>query len=111
MVIYKMAQDVNQMCAEDGDSIGGLGMYILLSYLTCGIYSWYWLYKIQNRMKNNAPRYGVMIAENGGTVLCWMLIGSLLCGIGPFVAFNIIFKSANKLGMAYNARFFSGGAY
>lgn len=109
-IIYKMAQDVNQMCAEDGDSVGGLGMYILLSIVTCGFYSFYWLYKIQNRLQANGPRYGVPIQENGTTVLVWLILGSLLCGIGSFVAFHIVFKSANAVGAAYNARYFYGGS-
>ena len=108
--IYKLAQDVNQMCAEDGDTVGGLGAYILLSIVTCGIYSWYWLYKIQNRMNANAPRYGAMIPENGTTVLLWSVVGTLLCGIGSFIGMHIILKSANKLGRAYNARYFGGVA-
>ena len=110
-IIYKMAQDVNQMCAEDGDNVGGLGMYILLSIVTCGFYSFYWLYKIQNRLQVNGPRYGVPIAENGTTVLVWLILGSLLCGIGSFVAFHIVFKSANAVGAAYNARYFYGRSY
>ena len=36
--IYKMAQDVNEMCTGDGKKTSGLVAFILLSYLTCGIY-------------------------------------------------------------------------
>ena len=105
-MIYKMAQDCNQICAEDGDSVCGLGMYILLNIVTCGFYSLYWLYKIQNRLYAAGPRYNVHIAEDGGKVLLWMIVGSLVCGIGSFIAMNIMFKSLNALGMAYNARYF-----
>lgn len=105
-IIYKLAQDVNQICAEDGDSIGGLGMYILLSIVTCGLYSYYWLYKIQNRLQAAAPRYGTYVAENGTTVLLWAIVGSLVCGIGAFIAIHLVFKAANNVGMAYNARYF-----
>ena len=105
-IIYKLAHDVNQTCAEDGDNVGGLGAYILLSVVTCGFYSVYWMYKIQNRLHANAPRYNVYIAESGTTVLMWYIIGMLLCGIGSFVAVHIMFKSANKVGMAYNAKYF-----
>lgn len=106
--IYKLAQDVNQICAEDGDSVGGLGMYILLSIVTCGFYSYYWMYKIQNRLHNNAPRYNVSVPENGTTVLMWLVFGSLLCGVGSFIGYHIVFKSANAVGLAYNNRFFYG---
>ena len=104
-IIYKLAQDVNQICAEDGDSIGGLGLYILLSIVTCGLYSYYWLYKIQNRLQAAAPRYGTYVAENGTVVLLWAILGAFIY-IGPFVAMHIVFKAANNVGMAYNARYF-----
>ena len=108
--IYKLAKDVNQVCAEDGDKVAGLGMYILLSVVTCGFYGFYWMYKIQNRLHANGPRYNVPVAENGTTVLMWLIFGSLLCGIGSFVAYHIVFKSANAVGAAYNARYFYGQA-
>ena len=46
--IYKMAQDVNEMCADDGKKTSGLVVFILLSYLTCGIYTLIW-YKPSGR--------------------------------------------------------------
>ncbi|MBQ3088267.1 MAG: DUF4234 domain-containing protein [Clostridia bacterium] len=105
-IVYKLAKDVNQMCAEDGDKIGGLVAYILLSLVTCGIYNIFWLYKIQNRMFAAAPRYRVMVLENGGTVLLWYILGLLLCFVCQYIGYNIVFKTANKLGMAYNAMYF-----
>lgn len=105
-IIYKLAQDVNQMCAEDGDKIGGLVAYILLSFVTCGIYNIYWVYKIQNRMHAAAPRYNVMVSENGGTILMWWLISFFICSFCQYVAYYIIFKTANSIGMAYNKLYF-----
>ena len=75
---------------------------ILLSIVTCGIYSWIWYYKVGNRLAVNAPRYGMNFQENGTTVLMWMLFGSLLCGIGPFIALHIIIKNTNAICAAYN---------
>lgn len=106
--IYKMAKDVNQICSEDGDKVGGLGAYILLSFLTCGIYSIYWLYKIQNRLHIAGPRFGIPISETGTTILLWYLLGFLLCGIGPMVALYFVIKSVNRVGSAYNVRYFYG---
>lgn len=105
--IYKLAKDVNQMCSEDGDKVGGLVAYILLSFVTCGFYSYYWLYKIQNRLHAAAYRYGVLVPETGTTVLMWLIFGSLLCGIGSFYGFHIVFKSSNAVGMAYNTKILS----
>lgn len=100
--IYTVARDVNTACAGDGKTTGGLLKYILLSLITCGIYSWWWEYSLGNRLAENAPRYGMSFTENGTTILMWILFGMLLCGIGPFIAMNIIIKNTNSICMAYN---------
>ena len=100
--IYTVARDVNTACAGDGKSTGGLLQFILLSILTCGIYSWWWQYSLGNRLAANAPRYGLSFTENGTTILLWLLFGSFLCFIGPFIAMNIIIKNTNSICMAYN---------
>ena len=100
---YKLAQDMNTVC-NDGDKTPGLATFILLSIVTCGIYGYYWHYKIGNRQQANAPIYGFTIQENGTSVLLWDTLGIFLCGIGPFVALNIIIKNMNMLAAAYNNR-------
>lgn len=100
--IYALARDVNAVCAGDGKSTAGLVKLILLSMITCGFYSFYWYYALGNRLAENAPRYGLQFQENGTTVLLWYLVGSLACGIGPFVAMHIIIKNTNALCGAYN---------
>ncbi len=100
--VYKMAHDVNIACEGDGESTSGLIAFILLSFITCGFYSMFWEYNLGNRLSANAPRYGMTFAENGTTVLMWMIFGSLLCGIGYFVGTNILIKNTNKICMAYN---------
>lgn len=100
--IYKMAHDVNIACEGDGNKTGGLVAFIFLSFITCGIYAWYWYYSLGNRLAENAPRYGLSFQENGTTVLLWFLFGAFLCGIGPFIAMNILIKNSNRLCYAYN---------
>ena len=80
----------------------GLASYIILSIITCGIYAWYWYYKLGNRLANNAGRYGLSIQENGTTVLMWCIFGTLICGIGPFIAMHILIKNSNMICNAYN---------
>lgn len=100
--IYKMAADVNIACEGDGEETAGLAAFILLSMITCGIYAWFWYYKLGNRLANNAGRYGLSFQENGTTVLVWLIFGSLLCGIGPFIAMYILIKNTNQICNAYN---------
>lgn len=100
--IYTIARDVNVACEGDGQSTGGLLKFILLSIVTCGIYSFWWEYSLGNRLAMNAPRYGMSFTENGTSVLMWLLFGVLLCGIGPYIAMNILIKNTNSICMAYN---------
>lgn len=100
--LYKMAHDVNVACDGDGEQTSGLVAFILLSMITCGIYAYIWYYKLGNRLASNAPRYGMSFQENGTTVLLWCLFGILLCGIGPFIAMNILIKNTNRICNAYN---------
>lgn len=100
--IYKMAHDINIACEEDGDSTMGLVGFILLSFITCGIYGIIWEYQMGNRLHKNGPRYGFEFEENGTTVLMWSIFGSFLCGIGFFVATNILIKNSNRICAAYN---------
>lgn len=103
---YQWTEDVNKMCQGDGQDSSNYIVVILLSMVTCGIYGLYWYYKMGNRLQQNAPRYGMAFSENGTSVLLWMVIGSLLCGIGAFVAMYILIKNTNSLANAYNAMFF-----
>lgn len=61
-----------------------------------------WHYKLGNRLAKNASRYNLTFQENGTTVLLWMLFGSMLCGVGPFIAMHIIFKNMNLICHGYN---------
>lgn len=100
--IYTMAQDANILCEGDGKKTPGLFSFILLTIATCGIYAIYWEYSLGNRLAKHAPRYGMNFQENGTTVLLWNIFGSLLCGIGHFVATNILIKNMNTLAHQYN---------
>ena len=99
---YKFAQDMNTVCDGDGEHTAGLGYYILFSFLTCGIYAFYWYYKVGNRQAANGPRYGLHIQDDGKTILVWLLLGSLLAGIGAWIALYLMIKNLNMLAHAYN---------
>ena len=99
---YIISRDVNEVCRGDGKHTGGLLAYLFFSLITLGIYAIVWEFKIAERLKNNGRRYGVTINEDGGTVVLWTIFGSLLLGLGPIIAWHIIFKNANTLFEEYN---------
>ena len=102
--IYKLAKDVNTICDGDGKKTAGLIKLMLLTLITFGIYFEVWLYMLGDRLWSNARKYDLVIKESGGTVLLWSLPGILLFGIGPLIAWHILFKNTNGLADAYNKR-------
>lgn len=98
---HKYAQDVNTICAGDGKQTRGYIVAILLSIVTLGIYGLVWTYGMQNRLRDNANRYGAGLVRGGGTILAWQIFGALLFGIGPFVAMYIQIDSINRLAYGY----------
>ena len=100
--IHDLARDVNIACEGDGKETAGLVKLIVFGFLTCGIYTWYWYYALADRLQDNAPRYGMQFKENGTTVLLWFIVGIVVCGLGPFIAMNILITNANAICMAYN---------
>lgn len=100
-------KDINKVCEGDGQESPNYLIVLLLSIITFGIYGFYWYYKQGNRLQNIAPNYNLTFTENGTTILLWMILGSLICGIGTFVAFYILIKNMNAIAPVYNARFFN----
>ncbi|GHU95935.1 hypothetical protein FACS189479_09630 [Spirochaetia bacterium] len=101
--IHKLAKDVNTLCADDGKKTSGLVKFLLLSAITLGIYGCVWWYMLGDRLHDNAPRYNLQVKESGGTILLWMIAGSLIA-VGPFIAMHIVIKNTNALADEYNKK-------
>ena len=100
--IYQLIKDVNIACEGDGDDTPGFWMFFLLTMVTCGIYGYVWYYKLGNRLQVNCARYGQPTTEGGSAVLLWMILGVWLCGIGAFIAWNILINNTNTVCSGYN---------
>ncbi len=101
---HVMSQDINVLCAGDGQETMDGALAMLLGAVTCGIYTYVWYYQFANRLQANAPRYGLAFSESGATIFLWMFFGAWLCLIGPFVALYLMLKNLNELSKAYNAQ-------
>lgn len=100
---HGIARDMNIACQGDGKKTGGLLAFIFLSAITCGIYSFVWYYKLGERIADNSRRRGVACNVDGGNTLLWMILGSMLCGLGPLIALHKLIDGMNDLFAAYNA--------
>lgn len=102
-MMYTLERDINIACDGDGDHTTSFWAYLGLTIITCGIYHFYYVYKMGNRLQRNAPRYGLSFQENGTSVLMWNLFGMFLCGIGAYIAMNILLVNTNAICREYNA--------
>ncbi len=101
---YKFVEDLNTLGEGDGEESPNY-VVVLLSIVTCGIYNFIWYYKQGNRMQKIGQRNGVQIDENGTSLLLWLLVGSLVCGVGALISTYMMTRNMNKLCTAYNAQF------
>lgn len=100
--VYQTTKDLNQMAGEDGQFTDP-ALAVILSIFTFGIYPLWWYYKLGNRMQNMGIANNIRVEENGTTYLLWLLLGSLICGLGAFVALYLFIKNLNFLTDAYNS--------
>lgn len=101
---HSVAKDANEMYKDDGKHTHGLLMFLLLSLITCSIYSFIWWYKLSNRIAEDATKRGAKPAITGGGFLLWTFVGSLLCGLGPLIAFHKVCKGLNESASFYNMK-------
>lgn len=111
---YMYVEDINTVFYGDGEDSPNYILVLILSIITCGIYSFYWYYKQASRIYRGAyDRYGVPVNETGTGILLWMILGTLVCGLGIFVAQYFMINNLNKVAYAYNYqqqnRFTNGG--
>lgn len=108
VVMTKLSSELNEMCEGDGEHLMPYICACLLGCITFGIYYIYYLYRMQNRLNENASRYNITINEGGGTIIVWFLVLFILFGIGPLVSLAIIIKNFNKMAYAYNDMLLKG---
>ena len=108
--IHGIAKDLNVACQGDGKHTRGLLGYILLTTITCGIYALVWQYGVCERIAQNCYRRNIAAPVDGGKYLLWSLVGSMLCGIGPFVALHKLCVGMNTVCAAYNTGAGTGAA-
>lgn len=102
--VASMLKDINILCDGDGKTCPTFGRYFLLTILTCGIYSMYTYYVIGERLAEAGKRYGIEVSIDGTKTLLIMILGSALCGVGPFIVLYMQVKALNDLSFAYNSK-------
>lgn len=100
---HSYVKDVNTVCAGDGKKTNGIIITILLSSITFDIYTLIWTYGMQNRLRDNASKYNAGSIASGGNILCWEIFGSLLFGLGSFIAMYKQIDSLNRITYNYTS--------
>lgn len=93
---YRLSLDVNAMCKGDGAESESYVIASVLSTLTFGLYHIYWTYKLAQRLRANAPRYGFKMLETGKEIA---VLDAL--SFGYIAAWELI-KNTNRIAKVYN---------
>lgn len=93
---YRLSMDVNAVCEGDGVQSASYTVAAILSFLTLGIYNLFWLYRLAQRVKVNAPRYGFKIVEGGKDIVVLNVLSFGFAG-----AYEMI-KNMNRIAKVYN---------
>ena len=103
---YTTTRDINTMVGDDGRNTEPTTV-LPFTLVTCGFYSYYWYYDQGNRIKALADRNNIPCNENGTSYLMWILLGTLICGIGSYIGIYLFIKNLNELISAYNASMYN----
>ena len=103
---YTTTRDINTMVGDDGRNTEPTTV-LLFTLVTCGFYSYYWYYDQGNRIKALPDRNNIPCNENGTSYLMWILLGTLICGIGSYIGIYLFIKNLNELISAYNASMYN----
>lgn len=76
----------------------------IVAPITLGIALLVWYHRICNRMGNELLRRNLPYSISAGTFWGWMILGSLLFGIGPLVFMHKFLKAMNTINADYNIR-------
>lgn len=58
---YRYGEDVNVICADDGEETMNYIVAWLLSVITCGVYGIYWIYRVASRLDTAGKKYDVNV--------------------------------------------------
>lgn len=93
---YRLSLDVNEVCKGDGQESESYVISFVLSTLTFGLYHIYWIYKLAQRMRANAPRYGFKMLETGKDIA---VLDAFSFG---FISAWELIKNMNRMAKVYN---------
>lgn len=93
---YKLSVDVNSVCKGDGLESENYVIAMVLGVLTFGIYDLYWVSKLAQRMRANAPRYGFKIVPTGKEIAVLNALSFGYAGAAELI------QNMNKFANVYN---------
>ena len=103
--LHHWTKDINEICKEDGKNNEGLWLHILLSLVTCGMFSVFWWFKAADRLSRAGVRESVATDLSGGKVLVLYIVGMFTWGIFIWYAQYLVLQATNDLAANYNSKY------
>ena len=103
--LHHWTKDINVLCKDDGKNNEGVLLYVLLTIVTCGMFSVFWWFKAADRLARTAVRESVSVDVSGGKVLGLCIAGMLTWGIFTWYAQYLVMQATNDLAVNYNSKY------
>ena len=93
---YRLSLDINAVCEGDGVENESSLLAAVLSTITFGLYNYYWTYKMAQRLRANAPRYGFKMTVTGKEIVALGLFSL------NYISTYEMIKNINRVASVYN---------
>ena len=103
--LHHWTKDINTLCKDDGKNNEGVLLNILLTIVTCGMFSVFWWFKAADRLSRAGVRESVAVDVTGGKVLGLCIAGMLTWGIFTWYAQYLVMQATNDLAVNYNSKY------
>ena len=103
--LHHWTKDINTLCKDDGKNNEGVLLYILFTFLTCGLFPVFWWFKAADRLSRAAVREGVAVDISGGKVLALCIVGMFTWGIFIWYAQYLVMQATNDVAVNYNSKY------
>ena len=102
--LHHWTKDINTICKDDGKNNEGVLLHLLLSLVTCGMFSVFWWFKAADRLARAGVRESVAVDISGGKVMVLCIVGMFTWGIFIWYAQYLVMRATNDLATDYNSK-------
>ena len=102
--LHHLTKDLNEVYRDSGKRTPGIFALLLLSLVTCGLYSIFWWFRIADMLEKEVRQRGLPSDINPKMTILCMLLNYISFGIAGYVNIYQILNTMNEIASDYNSK-------